>query len=643
MLKILTSRNVHSCFLRNGFSKALTCPLLSRTYCRMNTLSNTKLITKKSNNFKLIQLRHLRNQNELSKSYLGWKLYLFILCMGGTFCTLAYFINVALEDRYQTMQNMANVGSADIGGPFELINTKTGKLMTDKDFLGQWTLVYFGFTKCPDVCPSELDKIVKAIDVLDQTPSIVVRDEDDEYEEDKDVTVKLSITESIKKWFIMKIDKIQGYNQFGPLKITPIFITVDPERDNCQVINEYLAEFSNKFVGLTTDTPETIKKIAKAYRIYYSPGMKDADNDYIVDHSIISFLMSPNGEFINFYSQRINYIDMAESIRRNINVYNSQDHSNVALQQSVTREVKDILAKKSLYRCILMNIQDVELCLISNHVKNADVKSDYQEFITLHGDSTEPLYILFHCDTYWLFIMYIPETSSVRHKMLYAGTRSTLKREINESIKEYNVYSKKDLEFSAYRNYSDSTIPPPLTQAEISLQEVNHQTTMLMNQKLVSVSSGAIEFPIDDILSTNIKSFNKSKYNYLRMKIKDERFVFDCHKKIDFDQLINQYDQDEPRYHLFNIPSENKIVFIYTLPESGCKIKDRMIYASSRSAIVNYIKKFDVEIFKNIEVDGPDGLNITNILQEINPQNYHREEVIFEKAKMPGRRTRKKM
>jgi protein SCO1/2 len=141
--------------------------------------------------------------------------------------------------------------ASGIGGPFALIDGN-GKPVTDQDFQGKFMLVYFGYTFCPDVCPTTLNEIAEAMDKL------------------------------------------------GPAaaRVQPIFITVDPKRDTPDVIKQYAASFSPQLLGLT-GTPEQIARVAKEYRVYYAehrtgPG----PNDYSMDHSSILYLMGPDGQFI---------------------------------------------------------------------------------------------------------------------------------------------------------------------------------------------------------------------------------------------------------------------------------------------------------------------------------------------------------
>jgi protein SCO1 len=174
----------------------------------------------------------------------------------------------------QTGGNRVHVettGKALVGGPFNLID-QNGRPVTDQDFRGKHMLVFFGFTHCPDICPAELQVVAQALDDL------------------------------------------------GPKaeKITPVFITVDPERDTPKVIKDYLAHFGEDFVGLT-GSREAVDAAAKAYRVYHAKvEAPDSATDYNVDHSAIVYLMSPEGEYLAHYPYGTTAAAMAEGIGRHL-------------------------------------------------------------------------------------------------------------------------------------------------------------------------------------------------------------------------------------------------------------------------------------------------------------------------------------
>ena len=144
---------------------------------------------------------------------------------------------------------VASSGTPLVGGAFAL-QGGDGKVVTDKDMLGHPFLVYFGYTHCPDVCPTELAHI-------------------------SDVFAKMP-------------DK----------PITALFITVDPARDTPAVVRDYAAAFSPHIEGLTGSDAQ-IEAVAREYRVYYAPQhTADSGNSYTVDHSSILYLMGPDGRFI---------------------------------------------------------------------------------------------------------------------------------------------------------------------------------------------------------------------------------------------------------------------------------------------------------------------------------------------------------
>ncbi|XP_068386423.1 protein SCO1 homolog, mitochondrial [Eschrichtius robustus] len=197
----------------------------------------------------------------------SWKSLAITFAIGGVLLAgMKYFKKEKTEKLEKERQR--SIGKPLLGGPFSL-TAHTGEPKTDKDYLGQWVLIYFGFTHCPDICPEELEKMIQVVDEIDSIPTLP--------------------------------------------DLTPLFITIDPERDTKEAIANYVKEFSPKLIGLT-GTKEEIDQMARAFRVYYSPGPKDEDEDYIVDHTIIMYLIGPDGEFLDYFGQNKKNAEIAGSI-----------------------------------------------------------------------------------------------------------------------------------------------------------------------------------------------------------------------------------------------------------------------------------------------------------------------------------------
>jgi cytochrome oxidase Cu insertion factor (SCO1/SenC/PrrC family) len=139
-----------------------------------------------------------------------------------------------------------------IGGPFALID-HTGKPRTDEDFRGKLLLIYFGYSSCPDVCPTDLQQIGLAVDGLGA----------------------------------------------GAEAVQPLFITLDPERDTSEHLADYVPLFHPRLIGLT-GSAEQIRRVALAYKVYYAKYPPDSP-DYVIDHSAFIYLVDKAGKYVGFF------------------------------------------------------------------------------------------------------------------------------------------------------------------------------------------------------------------------------------------------------------------------------------------------------------------------------------------------------
>jgi protein SCO1/2 len=161
----------------------------------------------------------------------------------------------------------AGLGEAAVGGPFTMVNHR-GETVTEKNFLGNPMLLFFGFTFCPDVCPTELQVMAAALDELG--------------DKGKD--------------------------------IQPIFVSIDPERDKPEVMAAYVSNFGDRFIGLT-GSAEQVAAMAGAYRVFYDrQENKERPTDYLMDHTSIVYLMGADGKFLKHFAYTTDAKAMAQGI-----------------------------------------------------------------------------------------------------------------------------------------------------------------------------------------------------------------------------------------------------------------------------------------------------------------------------------------
>jgi len=160
-------------------------------------------------------------------------------------------------------------GRGRVGGPFTLTD-QTGKQRSDTDFRGKLMIVYFGYTYCPDVCPTDLMAITQALEAL------------------------------------------------GPAAegVQPVFITIDPERDT-KLLADYVAAFHRSLVGLT-GSPDEIRKVANSYKAFYVKVQDERSRDYSIDHAGVIYLIGRNGEYLGFMPPQTNPDRLTEVLRRNL-------------------------------------------------------------------------------------------------------------------------------------------------------------------------------------------------------------------------------------------------------------------------------------------------------------------------------------
>ena len=156
------------------------------------------------------------------------------------------------------------------GGPFTLIDHQ-GRERTDKDFQGRYLLIYFGYTFCPNICPTGLQTLSSALDLLGE----------------------------------------------GAARVQPLFVSVDPDRDKPEILKSFVAQFHPRLIGLT-GSEKQVRYVARAYRIFRGKVVlaDEPKDEYLVTHTPTTFLMGPDGKFVTLFPHDTDAEVMAKALKR---------------------------------------------------------------------------------------------------------------------------------------------------------------------------------------------------------------------------------------------------------------------------------------------------------------------------------------
>ncbi|ODV81112.1 putative cytochrome C oxidase assembly protein [Suhomyces tanzawaensis NRRL Y-17324] len=211
-----------------------------------------------------------------SIEFASWKAVCMLIVVGGGF---TYWFSKEKERlRLQKeVESKRGYGKPLIGGPFNLVDHNNQPFTQEnlKNDQKKFSIVYFGFTHCPDICPDELDKLGEMLEELGKSN----------------------------------------------IELQPVFITCDPARDSPEIIKQYLEDFHPSIIGLT-GTYENVKACCKQYRVYFStpPDVKPGQ-DYLVDHSIFFYLMDSEGNFVDVIGREATAADGVEKIKKHIDAF----------------------------------------------------------------------------------------------------------------------------------------------------------------------------------------------------------------------------------------------------------------------------------------------------------------------------------
>lgn len=293
-----------------------------------------------------------------------------------------------------------------------------------------------------------------------------------------------------------------------------------------------------------------------------------------------------------------------------------------------------------------------ELTLVSHQQAKKDFEKDWDKLIQPELEQDVPCYILYRLDDKtaeggfaWMLISWIPEIATIRQKMIYASTKSTLKLEFGGSYlkEEYHATTPEEVTWTGYqKNKLSMAAPTPLTAREEEINELRRteiKTDVVGHQTLSGISC-----PITQAALQAINDLKRGSYNYLQFHIDLEKEEIHVTKadNIDVHKLGAQVPTDHARFHIFLFKHSydgdwlESFVFVYSMPGYNCSVKERMMYSSSKAPFLDEIQGLGIEITKRLEVDDASELSEENLIDEIHPKKMlHKQQ--FAKPAPPSK------
>jgi twinfilin-like protein len=320
-------------------------------------------------------------------------------------------------------------------------------------------------------------------------------------------------------------------------------------------------------------------------------------------------------------------------------------------------------SKEGKIRLLKVSIAKEELVLDEHkEVKHSDWRKDYESMVLGAIQSEMPCYLFFRLDEKqgrnyaWLLICWSPDFAPIKQKMLYAATKSTLKLEFGagEIKDELFCTVRDDVTFDGYMRHIKSQLAPaPLTNREEELEILKQAENLSrINVDTKHKTLQGVMFPFDAKALDRLSALRNEDVDYLKLEIdiKGERIMLDKSlEKLTVDGLISEIPADKARFHLFrynHVFEDQKfksIVFIYSMPGFSCSVKERMIYSSTKSELLDYLRsQGGLEIGKTFEVSEPGEINEQTLLDELHPKKSA-EGLKFEKPKGPTSRGPKRV
>ncbi|XP_044279039.1 twinfilin-1 [Varanus komodoensis] len=319
-------------------------------------------------------------------------------------------------------------------------------------------------------------------------------------------------------------------------------------------------------------------------------------------------------------------------------------------------EVKEIFARarNGQYRFLKLVIETEQLIVRSAEQPGASWEEDYDSYVLPLLEDKQPCYILYRLDSQnaqgyeWILIAWSPDHSPVRQKMLYAATRATLKKEFGGGHIKDEVFgtNKEDVSLNGYQRYLvTQSSPAPLTAAEEELRQIRineGRTEVSVDSKHQTLQG--VAFPIAKDAVQALEKLKNKQLNYVQLQIdmQNETIILASTIPTELKDLPKRIPKDSARYHFFLYKHSHEgdylesIVFIYSMPGYMCSIRERMLYSSCKSPLLEIVERqLWMQIIRKIEIDDGEELTADFLYEEVHPKQ-HAHKQSFAKPKGPA-------
>jgi twinfilin-like protein len=322
-------------------------------------------------------------------------------------------------------------------------------------------------------------------------------------------------------------------------------------------------------------------------------------------------------------------------------------------------------SKEGQIRLLKVSIAHEELTLDTHReVKSSDWRKDYESMVLAATEPTMPCYLFFRLDERqgrnyaWLLICWSPDHAPIKQKMLYAATKSTLKLEFGAGEIKDELFgtARDDITLDGFmRHVTSQLAPAPLTNREEELEILKQAENLTrINVDTKHKTLQGVMFPLDSKAVDGLSALRRDEIDYLKLEIdiKAERILLDkALERLTVDGLVREIPVDKARFHIFRYGHVHggerfrSIVFIYSMPGFSCSVKERMVYSSTKSELLDFLRSAQggaLDIGKTFEISEPGEISEAVLVEELHPKKAE-DTRKFEKPKGPVSRGPKRV